>query len=194
MKTVILDENQYPFEIKPEVIKTNFALFQRITKEREYLTLILFKDPESADKILLDREINNLGEVCVASGCFSYAGDTPNSREWAPEIKTVSDKLNQPALSALQSDIFVQVKKCFKGENLDSQSTAKNKMADIHGSESRNSGDEITKLAHIPWPEAANIPKLDNREAGNTVTSKPAHQHRSKSQTDYPTVQPTVTM
>jgi hypothetical protein len=161
MNTVILDENQRPinekqdpkeyynqFEITENAITINCIVSQRITAQREKLTtVLLFQNSESGDTIALDREINNLGEECIARGYFSYVGNKPNSHQWISDLKAVGPGLNPTELTALKSDILTQVNRILKVEVPGEQVTSEKKMTDVV-----YEGDsEQTNVAYVPF-------------------------------------------
>jgi len=129
METKILDEKGYPFEITPEAITTNFALFQKLIDNRRQLTLVL--SDETIDDVANENDTDNCTGGCIATGYFSYAGDKPGSHKWISKIIPVGQELSRPAIEALKSDIWKEVNKIFKGEVSDKQVTSERRMSDI---------------------------------------------------------------
>ena len=167
MKTVILDENQYPFEVTPDAITTNFALFQKITAERNQLTLILFRNSDSADDIVTKREMGDWTEECIARGYFSYTGDKPNSHNWVSKIMPIGSEMSPTVMAALRSDIFTEVSKCFKGYTPDDQVTSEKRITDIKPLNAPNTKAETSRIAYVPWTDK----KVDALKIQDTAIS-----------------------
>jgi len=144
METKILDDKGYPFEITPEAITTNFALFQKLRDNRSQLILALSKGDIAG--IIEEHESHN-SDKCIARGYYSYAGTQPRLNKWVSEVKTEGLELSPTELAALRSDIWTEVNKLFKGEVSDEQVTSQRKMTDV----AYDMDNEQTHPAHVSF-------------------------------------------
>jgi len=187
MNTVILDENQYPFEIDQHAITTHFALFQKFIDERRQLTLALTKG--EVDKAIEDITNAEAGE-CIAKSFYSYVGEKREEDKWITDKEVaIGGEFSKFELLALKSAIRAEVIKAFKCEVSDSQVTSERKMTDIVN----DPYNEPTQLAYVPI-SFMNPDGSANLKPEQEIVIKSIFSHPVPPQTIYPTEQPTVVM
>ena len=130
--TINEDERGYPFEVTPDAITSNFALFKQIYENREEFNLALSKNDEYISSIIdANAENQNIGEF-FGRGFVSYAGNETgvNRHKWISGMPIHKEGLSDAVLAALRSDIEDEAKRCFKGDS-DGNGTSEKHIGDI---------------------------------------------------------------